>query len=74
MYDFTVEMKINVIYELNYTTKADGPNTTKIAKFASENDLRGFIRETNPQKIVQVVQVFDITNRIINELNAQGKD
>jgi hypothetical protein len=82
MYDFEVKIKVPVLYEITYETVVkendrDGVYDRKVVKterFAEWDKLRSFAYELKGKKILQVVEVKDTTNRLHNEMSAQGKD
>jgi hypothetical protein len=82
MYDFEVKIKVPVLYEITYETVVkendrDGVYDRKVVKterFAEWDKLRSFAYELKGKKILQVVEVKDMTNRLHNEMATQGKD
>lgn len=82
MYDFEVKIKVPVLYEITYETVVkendrDGVYDRKVVKterFAEWDKLRSFGYELKGKKILQVVEVKDMTNRLHNEMTTQGKD
>jgi hypothetical protein len=82
MYDFEVKIKVPVLYEITYEAVVkendrDGVYDRKVVnteRFAEWDKLRSFAYELKGKKILQVVEVKDMTNRLHNEMATQGKD
>lgn len=82
MYDFEVKIKVSALYEIVYEdvvkeNDRDGVYDRKLVKterFAEWDKLRSFAYELKGKKILQVLEVKDMTNRLHNEMTTQGKD
>ncbi len=83
MYDFEVKVKVTVLYEIVYedvvaeTDQREGAYERKVVKterFADWDNLRSFAYDLKDKKILQVVEVKDMTNVLHREMTSQGKD
>lgn len=83
MYDFEVKVKVTTLYEIMYedvvieTDQREGAYERKLVKaerFAEWDKLRSFAYELKGKKILQVLEVNDMTNGLHREMTSQGKD
>ena len=83
MYDFEVKVKVTTLYEIMYedvvieTDQREGAYERKLVKaerFAEWDKLRSFAYELKGKKILQVLEVSDMTNGLHREMTSQGKD
>jgi hypothetical protein len=83
MYDFNVKVKVQALFEITYedvvmeSDQREGAYVRKVVKserFGDFDDLRSFAYGLKAKKILQVVEVRDLTSRLQNEMRTQGKD
>lgn len=82
MYDFEVKMKVSCLYEITYeelVMESDQRESyqrkvQKTERFAEWDQLRSFAYELKGKKILQVVEVQDMTRALHNDMTTQGKD
>jgi hypothetical protein len=83
MYDFEVKVKVSALYEITYedvvveTDQREGAYERRVVKterFAEYDGVRSFAYGLKSKKILQVVEVRDLTNRLHNDMTTQGKD
>lgn len=82
MYDFEVKVKVPLLYEITYEVVVrendrDGTydrTVTKTERFTDWEKLRSFAYDLKTKKILQVVEVKDMTNVLQNEMRTQSKD
>jgi hypothetical protein len=76
MYDFEMKVTVTFLYEITYEDKVSqsGTHYTKTERFTDWAKLRDFAYGLKGKKIIQVLEVKDMTRALHNDMATQGKD
>lgn len=83
MYDFELKVKVPFLYEITYEEmvnefdQRDGERERRVEKterFGDWGKLRSFAYDLKGKKILQVLEIKDMTHALHNDLAVQTKD